>query len=335
MIQTALDPFLGCLAPRLPGHWEPSLAFCARRAASFRGDAMAVLELPLDGLRPGGAQPGLDFSVRLEDAGQCLDRAALPAAMAALFAARQAGGFPAAWLPAVWLEYDLRLGEERAPIACVRVGAEAPAEWWRDWLLPRLGSGLGAAELGQVAAALALLPEGARPLYLFDLSARGAPGLRCELAAEPGVLPGWLAAIGAGQQAAELERLARLWQDGDRPHVSLDFGAGGWRPRVGLENSFRGQPPAEARWRTQLEALVAAGLAKAEEAEPLLAWPAVATPSATAGWPTDAAGKKLPGWLVSCLSHFKLACSPGESIEAKAYLLFQYLRREVRLWPTR
>jgi hypothetical protein len=330
MIQTALDRFLGCLAPRLPGHWEPSLALCGRRAASFRGDAMAVLELPL-----GGAPLGLDFSVRLEEAGQCLDRAALPAAVAALFAARDGGEFPAAWLPAVWLEYDLRLGEERAPIACARVGADAPAQWWRDWLLPRLYSGLSAAELERVAAALALLPEAARPLYFFDLSARGAPGLRCELAAEPGVLPGWLAAVGAGPQAAELERLARLWRDGDRPHVSLDFGAGGWRPRVGLENSFRGQPPAEARWRTQLESLVAAGLAAADEVEPLLAWPAVATPSATAGWPTDAAGQRLPGWLVSCLSHCKLASSPGGPIEAKAYLLFQYLRREVRLWPSR
>lgn len=330
MVDTPLDAFLSCLGARLPAPWEKALALCRRRAASFRGDTMAVLERPL-----GGGPPALDFSVRLEEAGQCLDGAALPAAAAALFAARGGGEFPAAWLPAIWLEYDLRLGADRKPIACFRVGAEAPGEWWRQWLLPRLGSGLPESSLRLVTAALEQLPAETRPLYFFDLSARGAPGLRCELAAEPAHVRGWLAAIGAAPQAAQLERLATLWKDGDRPHLSLDFGADGWRPRVGLENSFRGQPPAEDRWRAQLESLVEAGLAAAEEVEPLLAWPAVQTPAAVTDWPKDAAGKKSPGWLVSCLSHLKLASSPGEKIEAKAYLLFQYLRREVRVWPSR
>lgn len=330
MPRTALDAFLSCLEPRLPARLAPALALCRRRASSFRGDTMAVLEWPL-----GGRPPALDFSVRLEDAGQCLDGAGLPPAVADLFAIRDGGELPAAWLPAVWLEYDLRLGADQKPIACFRVGAEAPAEWWRESLLPRLGSGLSAASVGWVAAALEQLPKAARPLYFFDLSARGAPGLRCELAAEPAQLRGWLAAIGAAPQAAELERLATLWKDGDRPHVSLDFGADGWRPRVGLENSFRGQPPAENRWRAQLESLVEAGLATTEEVETLLGWPAVLTPASVADWPKDATGKKVPGWLVSCLSHLKLASSPGEKIETKAYLLFQYLRREVRVWPSR
>lgn len=328
----SLATFFPRLAARLPPGWAAALASCRPLAERFRSDAMAVFELPL-GIAPAAEPAGLaDFSVRLEEAGQCRDEAALPPAVAELFAARSAGEFPEAWLPAIWLEYDLRQGAARPPIVCFRLGAEAPPEWVRE-LLPRLGTGLPAAALAAVDAALAALPAEARPLYLFDLGARGRPGLRCELAAEPESLPGWLAGLGATAQAKALHRMAAIWRGGDRPHVSLDFD-GGWLPRVGLENSFRGQPPGEDRWRRQLEALAAAGRASPEEAEALLAWPGVETPGA-ADWPAEEDGRPLPGWLVACLSHLKLAQKPGEPLEVKAYLLFQYLARDIRTWPSR
>jgi len=334
----SLAAFFPRLPPRLPAAWAAALEPCRRRAEAFRCDAMAVLELPL-----GGATAAFDFSVRLEEAEQCLEPAALPAAAAGVFAARRAGELPRAWLPAIWLEYDLRQDPGRPPITCFRLGAEAPIEWIGGDLLPRLGFGLPPAALAAAAAALARLPTSARPLYLFDLGARGRPALRCELAAEPESLAGWLVEIGATEQAASLERLAALWRAGDqpsadqhrgdRPHVSLNFD-GAWLPRIGLENSFRGQPPGEERWRRQLDFLAEQGLALPAETGWLLAWPGVETPGQP-GWPADAAGRPLPGWLVACLSHLKLARAPGAGIEAKAYLLFQYLAREVRTWPSR
>lgn len=326
-----LAAWFGCLEPRLPTTFAPALAACRNRAAAFRGEVMAVLELPL-----GAAAPAVcDFSVRLEEAEQCLAPEMLPPAVAELFRARAAGELPAPWVPAAWLEYDLRRAGARAPIVCFRIGPEAPGDWIGRELLPRIGAGLSRGALQRAAAALDSLPAGARPLYLFDLAARGAPGLRCELAAEPETLTGWLEEIGAATQAATLAGLAERWPEaGDRPHVSLDFG-GAWLPRVGLENSFRGQPPGEERWRRQLEAFAAAGLATGGQVETLLSWPGVLTPSSgPPGWPSEG-GRPLPGWLVACLSHLKLAQAPGGELEVKAYLLFQYLAREVRTWPSR
>lgn len=326
----SIAAFFPRLAARLPAGRVSALLGCRPLAALFRADVMAVLELPLGADAPAGGLA--DFSVRLEEAGQCLDPAVLPPAVAALFAARAAGDFPEAWLPAMWLEYDLRRGAEE-PIVCFRLGGEAPAEWLRRELLPRLGTGLPPAVLARAGEALAVLPEGTRPLYLFDLGPRGRPGLRCELAAEPERLDGWLEQLGAQGQAAQLRRLAARWQGGDRPHVSLDFD-GAFLPRVGLENSFRGQPPGEERWRRQLEHFVAEGFVEPGQSEALLAWPGVETPGHP-GWPAEESGRPLPGWLVACLSHLKLAQAPGEALELKAYLLFQYLAREIRTWPSR
>lgn len=331
----SLPAFFPRLAARLPECWLPALAGCEKRAALFRRDAMAVLELALRRPLPPQveATPLLaDFSVRLEEPGQCLDETALPPAVAALFAARAAGDFPAAWMPSVWLEYDLRDAAGRPPIVCFRIGAEAPLAWLQRELLAALGCGLAPATLAAAGDALATLPAEARPLYLFDLAPRGRPGLRLELAAEPAALEPWLASLGADAQADQLRHLASLWRGGDRPHVSFDFD-GKWQPRVGLENSFRGQPPGEERWARQLAALTAAGLASEEQKEALLAWPGVETPGHP-DWPAQD-GRPLPGWLVTCLSHLKLAQAPGSDLEVKAYLLFQYLAREVRTWPSR
>ena len=324
-----LDAFFGRLQARLPPSLAAPFGLCRRLATAFRGDVMAVFELPLR-----TASPGLDFSVRLEQLGQCRDAAAaaLPAAARELLAAREAGEFTAAFLPSVWLEYDLRRGERVLPISCFRV-SEAPSEWVAGQLLPLVGASLPAAALAELVAAFATLPAAARPLYLFDLAARGRPGLRLELAAEPRVVAGWLAGLGATAQAEVLEQLAAFWGDGDRPHVSVDFD-GAWAPRVGLENSFRGQPPGEARWRAKLEQWAAAGLCSRDEVELLLAWPAVETPGA-ADWPRGSDERPLPGWLITCLSHLKLAQAPGGELEIKAYLLFQYLARETRSWPSR
>lgn len=286
---------------------------------------MAVFELPL-----GGAAPAFDFSVRLENAAQCLQPAMLPAKVADLLAA------PLPEVPSIWLEYDLRQDEKRAPISCFRL-EDTPRAF--TVLLPRLGDRLGAAALAQLGQALESLPESARLLYLFDLGARGRPAVRCEIAAAPALLVPWLEKVGAIRQVEVLERLSGLLGTGDRPHISLDFD-GEWCPRVGLESSFRGQPPNEKRWRHQLELLVGAGLMRPLEGEPLLSWPAVATPGQGAArnelWPQTAGGQPLPGWLVTCFSHLKLAARSADGpIEAKAYLLFQYLAREARDWPSR
>lgn len=285
---------------------------------------MGVFELPL-----GGVEPAFDFSVRLENAAQCLHREALPALVAEVLAT------PLSEVPAVWLEHDLRRDAGRVPISCFRL-ADSPRAG--DALLWRLGERLGSAAFARLADALLLLPTSARLLYLFDLTARGRMALRCEIAAPPAQLLPWLEKVGACQQAEVLERLSSVLGTGDRPHVSLDFD-GEWLPRVGLENSFRGQPPNEERWRHQLELLAGAGLVLPAEIEPLLAWPAVTTPGLGAArrenWPRANSGAPLAGWLVTCLSHLKLALAADGEIEAKAYLLFQYLAREARGWPSR
>ena len=324
----SLDLWFDLLADRLPAAFLPALSACAPTAAHYRGDVMGVFELPLSGLGP-----EFDFSVRLENAAQCLHGDVLPPLVADLLAV------PVDEVPGMWIEHDLRRDAGRAPISCFRL-----ADWPRafETLLPRLGERLGerlgSAALTRLADALLLLPPAARLLYLFDLSARGRPALRCEIAAPPVQLLSWLEKVGACRQAEVLERLSSLLGTGDRPHVSLDFD-GEWLPRVGLENSFRGQPPNEERWRHQLELLAGAGLVRPEEIEVLLAWAAVTTPGQGAtrkeNWPRDNRGLPLPGWLVTCLSHFKLALVPDGEIEAKAYLLFQYLAREARGWPSR
>lgn len=327
MLMVHLGTWLKRLSPRLPASLAPALEACLGVAAMFRGDVMAVLEQPL-----GDAPLGLDFSVRLEQAQQCLQPKLLPASVAELFARRAAGAFKSTSLPSIWLEYDLRQDLERAPISCFRLGREADPGFVRE-LLPVVGSGLEESALSVLAGAIASLPEGTRLLYLFDLSARGRPAVRCEIAGEPLSLVPWLESLGAKDQAALLPELASWAGTGKRHHVSVDFD-GAWAPRVGLENSFRGRPRELEPWQKWLDALATSGLIRREQIGPLLAWPTVETPGQSAGWPLGPNGS-VPGWSVACLSHLKLARVPDGVVEVKAYRLFQYLAREVREWPLR
>jgi hypothetical protein len=310
----------------LPPMDDGTLERIAALACHFRLDAMAVFELACT---PESLPRTADFSVRLESGDQLLDAGLLDNRAAHLFSwwsLERAAGRPG--LGPLWLEFDLRRrGPGAPPVVCVQLISDGAAGA-RDELLADLLPRLGASNLvaRQVAALLATLPPGAAPLYLFDLAARGREAIRLELCGlAPLAAEAWLRVAGLEDLGDLVRALLPYTGDGERPHLSFDLAADGALGRLGLENSYRRQPPAERRWSAHLVAWVARGRLDPVLAASLLGWVGADTRHNAPDWPADA----LPagGWCVRALSHLKAAAEKGVPVELKAYLICQYLAR--------
>ncbi len=151
------------------------------------------------------------------------------------------------------------------------------------------------------------------PLYVFSLHARRRGAVRLEAYGE-GLeeLLTWLRRI-EHPTARHLDRRIFAFQNVDRLHVACDADSEGWSPRVGLEGSFRRWPHRESGWHKLVHRLIEEGLCEPEKGAAIWQWPGY----------ESAPG----GFRVRALSHLKLDFQPGVSLQAKAYLLLQWLRR--------
>ncbi len=234
----------------------------------------------------------------------------------------------------IWLELDLPGDpvERRAeplpePLVCAKLHGGPKVEWVVDVLLPRLhGRPLSPAQRRTLRRCLAEIQPPGRLLYVFSLLPRPGGAVRVELLGlDPPAMAGYLERIGPPGAARRVADLGRLISDGERYHLSFDI-AEEIAPRIGVECSFERLPHREPRWRQLFDRLVASGLCAPAKRDAVLAWPGVdSLRTAAARWPEHAVG--LGGHCVRCLSHVKLVSLPDRPPEAKAYLLFQHLRR--------
>jgi hypothetical protein len=182
-------------------------------------------------------------------------------------------------------------------------------------------------------------PEGAFVSHIGMMLGRSAPALRINVKRlGPDRLGpylqgvGWWEALdGTVRQAAwdqAAETMSQLHRLVDRITVGFDVGARVY-PRLGFECVAAGQPPAEPRWGTFLDELVAQGMCTVSKRDALLAWPGVTVPSEDDGpWPPELirAGLVRPqdhfSVFVRQLGHVKVAYEPGRTLEAKAYFGF-------------
>lgn len=213
------------------------------------------------------------------------------------------------------------------PLLCSRLQGPFEAAWLVGTLLPALhGKPLSPAQSQAVLDSLARLPPGVELLYVFSLATR-PPGdaVRMELYSEDlDAVLAYLRQV-APSRTAQVSRLRNLVADADRFHLSFDI-TEEIAPRIGIECGFTRLPHREPRWSRFLERLVETDLCTPEKRRGVLDWPGVDTLwTAAARWPE--AGVGLGGYCVRCLSHVKLVSWPDRPPEAKAYLLFQHLRR--------
>lgn len=228
-----------------------------------------------------------------------------------------------------WLEFDLSRSRAAvpAPSLCVKLRGPVDGSWVLDSLLPTLrGRSLARRQRQAAARCLREIPATAQLLYAFSLLPRGGD-LRLELfGLAPREMGTYLKRIEAPVHPAEVARAASLFEGVERTHLSFDLGAQQVRPRVGIEGAFPGLPRREPRWGALLDRLAGAGLCTAAQRAALFAWPGWDSFwTAPDLWPAD------PRWMgafcVRYLSHVKVVWQPGRTLEAKAYLAFQALRR--------
>jgi hypothetical protein len=124
-------------------------------------------------------------------------------------------------------------------------------------------------------------------------------------------LGGYLERAGWQGSRGELERwLERSCPSTVLQSINLDVGPGVGR-RVGVEYYFPTSPAADPRWRTVLDALVAAGACSSERRAQLEAWPSRGA--------DDAAS---PERTVDRDLLLKVVFETGAPLRAKAYLPF-------------
>ncbi len=286
-------------------------------AHRLSGEGLGVLETRL------AQGPGpIDLSLQVVEPGHARRLAErLPCPRAGSFLRRWAEpGGPFAWVPSVWLEYDL--DREPRPVVCAKLRPDAGLPWLLDSLLPALhGKPLAGAQRRLVRRCHEAIPAPASLLYAFSLRSRGNDAVRMEIfGLEPAAILDYLRAV-VPHADPRVEDAAPLVAGVERIHLSFDIGPAAILPRIGIEGSFSSLPCREPRWSGLLDRLVDRGLCTPGRRAALLSWTGYDTFwSAPQSWPAATAG--VNGFCVRSLSHLKVVCDPGRDLEAKAYLMF-------------
>lgn len=231
-------------------------------------------------------------------------------------------------ISALWLEFDLSHRPVRsAPVTCARLEAPCAPAWLTGVLFPAmLGRPLERLQATTIHRLLDRLPDSARLLYVFDLSARGRRQVRLELFGPSAdeLIPYLRRATGS-RFARQVADPVRVLGDLDRLHLSIDVDeAGRLSPRIGIDGSYARLPAREPRWNELFERLVAEGLCSPRNRRAVFAWPGHDSFwTDPEGWPLPGGG--AGGYCVRALSHVKLVTGVGTAPEAKAYLLFGHV----------
>ena len=323
-MQPVCDDWLAFVRPWLAPALVDETAYERLRGVARRlpGDGLAALEIRL----AAGSGP-VDLSLKLSEPSHVRGVAdALPSPHRQLLRRWEAGELPS--IPSLWLEFDLDLAADRSPdvlpdpVVCAEIASGADSGWIVDTLLPEMrGAPLGSHQRELAWRVLSAVPSPARPLYVFDLSPRGADAIRLEiLGLQLEALPGFLGGV-APDLAPAVAAAAPLLSGTERPHLSLDVTHEGIAPRAGLEASFVRGPHREPRWKNLFDRLIERGLCDPGKREAVFAWPGQESFWAAPGrWPAETAGTH--GICVRAVSHVKLVVHPGRAPEAKVYLLF-------------
>ncbi|MEM8930338.1 MAG: hypothetical protein AAGE94_04150 [Acidobacteriota bacterium] len=325
--------WLPLLSPRLPTAWGRRLATgrSKRLLRLLSSEGLTALECALQA-RPGETSLRFDIAQRIDRADQATALASrLPATPETAVLSRWAGSGLDREIPSLWLEFDFDHptvgGDVPRPLICLRIADGLDADVLLDRIVPRLlDADVASGQRRTLGRLLAALPAGARPLYLFDLSPRRQGTLRLELVGlDATAAEHYLRTALPSETAQRAVGLLPWIADSDRPHVSFDIHVdGSIDDRIGFEMSYVRLPHRESRWALLFDRLVSAGLCAEAAKEALFAWPGQERPSSAGdAWPRDAAFTR--GHLVRVLSHAKIVSAADRPLEAKGYVLFQYL----------
>lgn len=284
---------------------------------------MAVLEVRLT--RPGP----VDLSLRILEPGHArrlAERMPWPHLRSFLCQWSEADG-PFDQVPSVWLELDLDHEPQDVPppVVCAKLSPDAELPWILDSLLPAIhGRPLTQDQRRLMSLCHEAIPSPGRLLYVFSLLSRGTDTVRMEiLGLDSERILEYLGAV-APDADPRVREVVPLFAGVERVHLSFDVGST-VLPRIGIEGSFSRLPHREPRWLELLGRLVDRGLCPPGKRDALLAWTGYDSFwTAPAAWPLETAG--IEGFCARSLSHVKVVCDPGRDLEAKAYLMFGFLR---------
>jgi hypothetical protein len=239
-------------------------------------------------------------------------------------------GYPSP-INSFWLEFDLdKTSVEEAPPPMLFSNLaryQLDTEWLIRDLFPALhGSELTSVQQQLVRRACNEAPSGFQLLYAISLKPR-LDAIRLDFFCSDFIpMINYIRNVISLEAAERVAALADLIEDIERFHLSFDI-SDEVGSRIGLECSFRHQPPHGSRWQDLLGRLVQQGFCTTEKRDAVLAWPGYDTrKTAPNAWPN--AADVHNGYCVRCLSHLKVVFDYEEIIQWKAYLLFRYLRPE-------
>lgn len=331
--------WLAVAAPRLSEHLVAleRLGPAMRMAAHLPGDCLGGFEIRLGADAPG--EP-VDLSIQVTEPQQAQDilaRVPTPRLQASL-SEWAAGRISIEEIPSFWLEYDAAsigdvdptAGKVPEPILLVQLSNAVQARWFVDQYMPAvLGVAPPARQVARAVRAMQRLLPDLRPLYVFGLRSRGSDAIRIDTvgATLAGVAP-FLRDVISDEVARRAEAVLPLLASAERVHFSFEVTPDGFGTRVGMEASYRRQPPREPGWQPLFDGLVAGGLCTPAQRDAVLPWPGYDTARSSATWPSDGVGAPLPGLCMYALSHVKLSLSPERPTQAKAYLIVKFMRRD-------
>jgi hypothetical protein len=319
----ACDRWFSLLAPHLPGDVADRAALERLQVvmAGLPGSVSGAIEIRL-----GASEKSVDLAVRISNPAEARQ-------IAAWIQPDYVQQFLSDWarepdprIPFLWLEFDLPPQEAdlHSPLMISRIVREAEPLWLVEDLLPAIrGRALTPSQRQLALRSLEELSGRAYCCYAFDLQARGTDLFRLSFTdLMPADMPSYLERLGRPDLAREILLALELVPDGDLYEMNFDVNARAEiGSRIGIEVSFQKWPGRDPRWEALLDRLTAEGLCCPEKRSAVLSWFGYDSPRiARDRWPLVSGPPDA--FLIRWISHFKLACLPGRSLEAKAYLSF-------------
>jgi hypothetical protein len=240
-----------------------------------------------------------------------------------------------------WLEFDVGLTGTApctTPSVFVRLDGPAPGlsrehviRVARECLVLLQGRPLSRGTLGNLTECFALLPAGARILFVGAMLSRRSDAVRV-VTSGMGLadMVRLLQQLGLRKAEEHLLRLADIARIADELWLAMDVDAEGVGPRVGLDCYCDGDGPNGRTWAGLLDHLLDQGVCTGLKRDALLDATDMSHRTFDKGWPeglrrmAKILGPNGFNRMALYVHHIKVIAGPGERLEAKGYLCGTY-----------